>query len=79
MRLSRRVVALGAISALLGVGADARALSDERAVEPAVRAEPASGLAAPGEAAADFESWAARHAKSYESAEEWIRRAAIFA
>ena len=79
MRLSRRVVALGAISALLGVGADARALSDERAVEPAVRAEPASGLAAPGEAAADFESWAARHAKSYESAEERIRRAAIFA
>lgn len=79
MRLSRRVVALGAVSALLAVGADARALSDERAVEPAVRAQPASGLAAPDEAAADFESWAARHAKSYESAEEWIRRAAIFA
>ena len=41
MRLSRRAVALGAISALLAVGADARALLDERAVEPAVAARSA--------------------------------------
>ena len=78
MRLSRRVIALGAISALLAAGAEARALPDERAVEPAVRADPSVGSAAAA-VAADFESWVAAHAKSYESAEEYVRRAAVFA
>ena len=61
MRLSRRVIALGAISALLAAGAEARALPDERAVEPAVRADPSVGSAAAA-VAADFESWVAAHA-----------------
>ena len=79
MRLSRRAIALSAVSALLTVGADARALPDARAVEPAVHTDPSVGSAAAVDVAADFESWVARHTKSYESAEEWIRRAAIFA
>ena len=79
MRLSRRAIALSAVSALLAVGADARALPDARAVEPAVHTDPSVGSAAAVDVAADFESWVARHTKSYESAEEWIRRAAIFA
>mmetsp|Transcript_11955 Transcript_11955/g.50051 ORF Transcript_11955/g.50051 Transcript_11955/m.50051 type:complete len:412 (-) Transcript_11955:163-1398(-) len=85
MRLSRRAVALGAISALLAVGADARALLDERAVEPAVAATANVDAAAAAVAdivadvEADFESWARKHAKSYDSAEERIFRMAIFA
>ena len=83
MRLSRRAVALGAISALLAVGADARALLDERAVEPAVAATANVDAAAVAyivaDVEADFESWARKHAKSYDSAEERIFRMAIFA
>jgi NAD(P)-dependent dehydrogenase (short-subunit alcohol dehydrogenase family) len=81
MRLSRRAVALGAISALLAVGADARALLDERAVEPAVAATANVDAVADvvADVEADFESWAQKHAKSYDSAEERISRMAIFA
>jgi C1A family cysteine protease len=83
MRLSR-IAAIGAISALFACGAEARALLDEPARPASHEDARVEAHAAPArrgvvDLVSKFESWMAAHSKAYHSAEEQLRRMAIFA
>lgn len=82
MRLSK-VVALGAISALLASQADARALLETEHEGTRIQSESNSHVSAHhgmiDDLTSDFESWKQKFGKEYDTAEEELRRMAIYA